>query len=875
MSTRDSFVKRSYAAVRRASKRPRFVFAAIFVFLLLLHAFIFRNVISKIPETFSGASVVSREELVPFYRFDSQFFTESTSSLTSSDEIRVAYSFWTAWVRYYKVLPFALVVMNAVTAFMIFYAFYRILRHFTRGQNMAIYVALLAALPIHLVLLYAKITHFYELLFGFGMFSLSLSLVIEQIFFSDKLSWKNMAAVIGLTLLNPAIHYHVIFYLVLFLLVAIHLLLLPFVQHEGVKKRLKKDLMYFVIVTLLSLVPYMVYISIIASSSLSSVSTQIPDSYWMLYYTSTPLRFMFTYDIAAQTDMYQYGNYLVPTPRTPMIVLSLFVCSIFLFRQWKRIASKQRNAIAACFIVLLISMWMALGYSEANGFSFHILLSHVMEYLSAQGGFVTTELAKAVAVFINILRFPHRFLFIYFYLAGVLLSIALLWAGESLRMRKLNKYLVAFAIAGLALVPVFASSDHRSVLLSGDFAGFMRPYPISQDLPTIKSKLTDPSGKMLVFPTLESGRQVIMNGRGYDFLDKFFVYYFNQPTLYYGTGANTENKTAVYLAYQAIDAGQSGWDNVIANDLGITYILEPKHVQQRDKGLTYMPGIEDKIAKALPTSTRYQRVYDGADFALYKLKPQAKPSQQTLVDMGWPNLSAYIKSDTAPHTVYYPSQWEKPFSATRSQRFALATDSTERSFYDLYAALNPKAGFKPDMTILPFTKNITSSSLYTNNALSLTTLADSNDRYNYFGESVPSLVSLQSSQFVGITEGKGSLSLDVKAAQSGKYRIALHAASQAAMIKTLVDGKPVYFHTIGGQQQAAGSIDFTYYTLDVDLSKGTHKIQINDISDSLLVESGLAIPLQAIPHDFGNATADNFTITTTQGAYNVTVNGSK
>lgn len=161
---------------------PRLTYVFIGLLFLLIHIFIFRDVIAAIPSVFKGDASIVREELVPFFDFKTQFWGEGTSALTSSEEVRVSYSFWTAWVRQNNILPFAIVILNALSAFILFYAFHRIGRYIYKKSLFGIVSAFLAALLIHTVLLYAKMAHFYVLIIGFSIERIVIPLICFMVF---------------------------------------------------------------------------------------------------------------------------------------------------------------------------------------------------------------------------------------------------------------------------------------------------------------------------------------------------------------------------------------------------------------------------------------------------------------------------------------------------------------------------------------------------------------------------------------------------------------------------------------------------------------------------------------------------------------------
>ena len=77
------------------------------------------------------------------------------------------------------------------------------------------------------------------------------------------------------------------------------------------------------------------------------------------------------------------------------------------------------------------------------------------------------------------------------------------------------------------------------------------------------------------------------------------------------------------------------WEDVLADNLGITNILVPVNSKQRDQGMAYLPGIENKIRHSLAHSTRYAKTLDGKNYNLYSLKKPADRSLSLLVDTQW------------------------------------------------------------------------------------------------------------------------------------------------------------------------------------------------------------------------------------------------
>jgi hypothetical protein len=842
---------------------PGRIYLIVAALLLLFHIVIFRDVIAAIPDVLRGDASIVREELVPFFDFSTQFWGEGTSALTSSEEVRVNYSFWTAWVRHDKILPFALVLLNTLSAFILFYAFHRLGRYIYKHSLFGIIAALLATLLIHTILLYSKIAHFYVLIIGFSMFALSLSLLFEQLFFKIRLSMKNVLSVSALTLFNPAIHYHVIFYVVALLIIIIHSALVLVLNRKAYWKYFWRGARYFGLLVLLSLVPYIIFIFATSGSSITGVSTQIPVNYWMIYYSSLALPFVFSLDTAGHIDLIRYGNYLAPIPRFGSMVVIFLIGSIFVFKRWHDVHIVIKVFIITLFIVMLFAMWMTIGYSENSPYSFHDLFGSTAIFFSQLGG-IGEAIASLFGTFINVLRFPHRFQFIYFYVAGLLFMIALVWL-RGVFMRRRRMVTASLFVILIALFPLYANNDYRTALTSGDLASFAAPYYIPQDLKDIKQQLADQENtKLFILPTLESGRELVQDDKTYSFLDKYLIYYTDKPTYYYGAGANTENKLISYLVYRAIAYDEPWWEDVLADTLGITNLLVPVQSKQRAQGMEYLPGIDEKIRSSLAKSTRYEKTSGGEDFELFSLKTPRDVSFSLLIDTRWQTaLDRLGARDINGYASFFPLQMRSYLASSGGKK--IMTDSVERTYYDLYAFKHAKQTSIPNPASLPFDPEYVASSNFTNNTLSLSILYAKDDEYNYLHENVPSLVNLQRPSFVGLTKGQSSLPLKIPAKENGKYRLLLHAASKQHTVHASIGGKDVELRKIKDDQVKTGDyVDFSYFYVDLELEAGIHTLALkNTTANAVLVDSALLMPAGDLPTDFTQPSSDKISITPT------------
>ena len=183
---------------------------------LLISLVMFRGVIASIPSILNGDAVINADELVPFFDPQTQLIDQAAGKfidLTNGYEFRVRYSMLTTWMRYYKILPFALVVVVPMTWYWSYLAVAWFLsRILTRYRAEKVYI--LTAPPnlvIFLILTYTKITTFYTLIVGFSLFLVAVTLVTYGLIFAARKPYQYIIPACVITLLNPAVHYLILF----------------------------------------------------------------------------------------------------------------------------------------------------------------------------------------------------------------------------------------------------------------------------------------------------------------------------------------------------------------------------------------------------------------------------------------------------------------------------------------------------------------------------------------------------------------------------------------------------------------------------------------------------------------------------------------
>ena len=319
-----------------------------------------------------------------------------------------------------------------------------------------------------------------------------------------------------------------------------------------------------------------------------------------------------------------------------------------------------------------------------------------------------------------------------------------------------------------------------------------------------------------------------------------------------------------YLIYRAIAYNEPWWQDVLADNLGITNLLIPVQAKQRDKGIAYLPGIEGKIKKSLASGDRYKKTIGGKDYELYSLARPRTQNYSVMLDGQWQNtLEVLNKRRLAGYTTFLPVQMKEYARSSGAKK--LMTDNIERSFYDFYQFSHSRATSVPRPAALPFSSQYIDSTNFTNNALSLSTLYSKDDGYNYLHEKLPSLANLQRPSFIGLTKGTVGLPVTLNVPQNGSYRILLHAASKKNQVQATMGGQQITLRKIQGDLGNQGDyIDFTYYYADVTLNSGSGKLVLqNTDANAVAVDSVNLMPKNDLPQDFSHVSLPNLAIAPT------------
>ncbi len=828
-----------------ATKTQKIYWIALGV-LILIHVIIFRDLLWHLPQLLSGSEVVVREELVPFFDFQNQFWNQiqgGYSELTSSSEVRISYSFLTAWVRHYQILPFALILLNALAAFILFLSFYWVAREYFKkeglSQGLITWMSFLGALVIHLILLYSKVTHFYTLIAGFALFALALSLFLIEILYRDKISWSKVLLITLLVLLNPAIHYHVLFYIASLVLTVFGSWFVCRAENANYKKVWGKSLLMFFVILVASALPYGLFV---LSTAGDDVSSSIPAIHYIIKGASLPLTHLFSLDSSSQVDMFLFGVYIPLDIRW----MKLFYIVLILLGLWqmKKQKASKRVLPVLLLVTTFLAFWMAMGYTEE--YSFHNVLRTIATFLTGFPNVVTYWILKLLYIFMEILRLPNRFQFISYYSVGLLLVLATVQLYTLLipKLKSFRTYYISLAVTALLfMLPLLALPEYRDTLLSGNFHGFINPWPVSPDLVKIKETLhARNDGRMLILPTLESGRITGSPTTGYNnFIDKFFIYYLAYPTLYYGTSSDLNNKLIIQLVYRSILYNQDWWNHIIVNIPDLKYILVNKEISYRKVGQVYIPQLEESLYIQIQKSPYLSRVYEGEQFDLYEIRRPAETGTKIQPDLDWNTyLQLALKSpQSLLEQVNLIPLSLSPAPLTNNNR--ILTDNVRRTVLDLYLDQTPAQFYKPETFLFPFDGNILPSTIYTNTMPSMTALYGNN---NFYRQPVPGMYQAVDGQFFALKPSDTKITIPFNIAARNKYDLLfrLNNAGGTLHYSLFKDDKLVTELDAHNEDTVTMMSGFDYEEVYTGiLDPGTYKLVISNVGEKMLYLDGLAV----------------------------------
>ncbi len=946
--------------------RPRTIALVAGAFFYIGSFVVFRDVLTAIPSVLNGDAVIAGDELVPFFNPRSQLLEQAAgefNELVNGYEFRVRYAFLTTWLRYYKVLPFAILLVIPTLFWVVYLTVARFMdKVFTTLSSQAIYLATVFPVTlIYLIMVYSKITHFYTLILGLVLMTISAMWMLYALLFAGR-KWKRYMVLSSLaTLFNPAIHYLILFSLFFGITVVTlsigeigrwirrggpaRVRLLPgrvrrLILQSGRWRRVRSAIRHGagtvigrcisagVLYGLITLIPYALFVKYVALAGVTNLSDTVPGDFYFIQDASVSWLHLLSWDLAGITDKILFGDYLAKVPRYPDALYTVLLFAPLAVPPIRRrlfATRPHRQLLGVIYVAIAFALWATIGYAQPLWFpTFHRTLANIAIAANASHSTIGNLVVTVAGTIVQVLRFPHRFQLILFMLAPLVMSLTLAylidlvggsWArafsaspiprravpvrgiiGRSTahlssrlrfrfparprpprRPRKPGKVagrsglvlrlLATVCIASVFFMPFWSSNPYRSVFASGDMANFLSPFPLG-DLKELKHALNGlPEGKTVVIPPTETAKLVgDENGIDHKFIDKFFIYYLDKPSFYYGLTGDVKNKFEFFLILRGLYYKQDWWINE-ARDIGVRYIVVNRKIHDNGGvGAEYLPNVESFVEPGLKRLADDVALrFENDSYALYEITDQAKPNRPTLlVDSSWQsylnlvfhrrNLSRCYKFEYTP---YYDAAKAVPGAPIQ-----LLTDDVHTSAIDLYLLDHPTAVSPPDTRMFAFNPNIVASSYYLS-PMFRSFLLFSNTKWNRTNIITPGVFGTLRGSLIGVPRAT-QFNIPVKVKTAGRYRVLMRTADTANSVR--ITSPTLSYDKSFELRPPAGDVQF-FNTADV--YKPDRKPV--DTSSMSVAEIETAIPDSLVPVNFGYSYQDLGVVDAKAGAHTFSV----
>ncbi|TKV61662.1 hypothetical protein FDO65_08945 [Nakamurella flava] len=848
-----------------AGLRPRTIALVVAAVYYVGALIVFRDVVRAIPSVLRGDAVIAGDELVPFFNWHTQLLDQAAgefNDLVNGYEFRVRYAFLTTWLRYYQVLPFAILLVIPSLFLVTYLTVAKFAdRVFTSLSSQAIYLATFFPVTlIYLIMVYSKITHFYTLVLGLVLMTISALWMLYALLFAGR-KWKRWMVLASVaTLFNPAIHYLILFSL-FFAITAVTLLVgeighwlrrggpawlrtLPrrvkgATTEPGRWRRLRAWWRMFtgtttgriavagVLYAAITLIPYALFVKYVALAGVTNLTDTVPGDYYFIRDASVSWLHELSWDLAGITDKILYGDYLAKVPRYPNAIYTvlLFVPLVVPAVRRRLFPTRaHRQLRGVIFVAVVFALWATIGYAEPLWFpTFHRTLADLAIAANDSHSTIGNLVVTVAGTIVQILRFPHRFQLILFMLAPLVMSLTLAylidlvsgrWLGPArprrnppptdgpvaqARPRRIPgraartaarmvsgewfvKLLATACVGMVFFTPFFSNDVYRQVFSSGNMAGFLSPFPLA-DLKQVKQALNElPPGKTVVLPPTETAKLVSdSNGVDHKFIDKFFIYYLDKPSYYYGLTGDVKNKFEFFLILRGLYYQQDWWLNV-ARDIGVRYIVVNRKIHSNEGvGAEYLPKVESYVEPALARLTPdVQLRMSNESYALYEIVDQPPPDRPVLlVDSSWQtyldlvfnrrNLSRCYSFEYTPY-----ADVDRVISDRQTM---LLTDDPHTSALNLYLMQHPKAFSGPDSRMFAFNPDVVASNYYLS-PMFRAFLLFSITKWNRMDMITPGVFGTLRGSFIGIPRAT-EISVPVKVAEPGRYHVLMRTADTA------------------------------------------------------------------------------------------------
>jgi len=795
----------------------------------LCSLFMFRKVIPFIPQIMNGDSVINGDELVPFFNWNSQLLDQAAgkfNEITNGFEFRVRYAFLTTWVRYYKVLPFAIIFLIP----QIFWWAYLVVAWLLstimpQFKSTSVYKITGGAVCIvFMIMIYGKITHFYTLILGFSLFLVAAMNMLYGLAFKQKNPYKHFFIACVITVFNPAVHYLVLFGLYMALTVVTLLVIelgavaraghwryifRPRTWLAGLRylKANRRDLLVnngfwrcigaCVMLIVVTLIPYALMVKLIFLRGVPNLSETVPADYYFIKDASIPIEHVLAFDLAGIMDKELTGDYLAKEPRVQNFAYSILLFVPLLYKPARRKIFNspylQRFA-AVMYTNTIFSMWATLGYTGAEGVpTFHRTIAFVSNLANGTQTGIGDLVVTLMSTITLVLRFPHRFRLIMLMLSCVLLPMGFVWLENEVAERWRNyrakrnqqgqtrwQGRLPLIVALVSLLPVLSVPEYTMVYTSGDFNHFLRPYPLAP-LRQLKQVLLGlPRGKTVVFPPTETAKaNMDIDGYEHKFIDKFHAYYLDLPSYYYGLTGDSNNKHHFFLLLRAMYYEQPWWIN-IARDLEIKYIVINKELEANPVGgQEYLREVERVILPEMDRRKDYVRkLFENESYVLYEFTDLPTAERvPLLIETDWPTY-IQILSRNLDLTRHYDLRHTMMLGELEEfDNLTLVTNDEHMAALDLFIKKNEKLYFKPSSNIMAFNPNLISSAYYLSPMFRLFQFF-SDSKWNRLNMITPGLWGTLNGGFIGVPK-QTQFRIDLNLPESGTYHLMMRGVASS------------------------------------------------------------------------------------------------
>jgi len=300
-------------------------------------------------------------------------------------------------------------------------------------------------------------------------------------------------------------------------------------------------------------------------------------------------------------------------------------------------------------------------------------------------------------------------------------------------------------------------------------AGYLTPYPTTQ-LQEVKNVLQHHQpGITVMLPPSESPLNIRdQNGNIHTFIDKFYIYYLNQPSYYYGLNGDITNKYLFFFTMASLSNRESWWTNFL-HDANVRYLVINKELIPGSENIpSYMEDIQHSLLnQPWLMKTAFRKIYENRGFAVFEMTKNDKSSStddQNLTDINW---QSFLCKQTSISSVPTSTQQWINFRNNPHAISSIVSDHTDTSDRDYFSLINPQYFILPDSSGFPFNQEQIPSSQYFESIFPMLNLFTPK-HYNFGGIIMPGPFDTLTSTFVSLPQST-SIRFKIPLSQSGTY----------------------------------------------------------------------------------------------------------